>query len=365
MLVRSTSALVWRQSDDGQTVLPIYKESHSLKYSLVTILGLDPVVPTLPVRRTDMLQVILDLVTSNPGQKPIYPNYSWLSLGRFAQCPPQHQCYTSHTCHLTWLLWNCCTTAVPFRVLVLAHKSHQLGTPMHNWTDTLCWCESMWLTLWAMAISHCMLYTILLGLMPSHGLTGSFCHLICCHSTDRLLICWNSTDRLWWEVKPLTHQLELVGEWFYLSSKLTDRSLWDDTSWWVSDFTSHQTSTDACHLMDLQAPICRLWMLPLPTDFECCHSQQILDAANTDRLCMLPLPTDFTSSCAFPGTLPALSYHVLPHYRHAYPLTLLWDQQHHLDQCLRPNWLAYLALITPGMQTLPRKLHTPGLLLEL
>ena len=69
--------------------------------------------------------------------------------------------------------------------------------------------------------------------MPSRGLIGSFNHVMCCHSTDRLFICCHSTDRL------------LI----------------------------------CCHSTD------RLWLLPLRTDFGaaipltdfgCCHSRQTL-----------------------------------------------------------------------------------------
>ena len=84
-----------------------------------------------------------------------------------------------------------------------------------------------------------------------------------------------------------------------------------------------QTSTDACHLMDLQAqliiscatipltdfsyaaipmtdfsytaiPLTDFSYAAIPlTDFGCCHSRQTLVAATPDRLWLLPLPTDF------------------------------------------------------------------------
>ena len=44
--------------------------------ALVPILGLDPAVPTSPSQTHRYVAGHLNLVTSNPGRKPIYPNYS-------------------------------------------------------------------------------------------------------------------------------------------------------------------------------------------------------------------------------------------------------------------------------------------------
>ena len=47
----------------------------------------------------------------------------------------------------------------------------------------------------------------------------------------------------------------------------------------------------------------RLYMLPLPTDFTGCLSQQTLHAATPDRLYMLPLPLADSNSNLLPYTL--------------------------------------------------------------
>jgi hypothetical protein len=75
----------------------------------------------------------------------ILSTITWL----IAQCPPQHQCLPSHPCQLQWLLWDSHTDCLSILAPVL-----QLGIPLHNWTITLLWCHSLWLTIHAMAISH-------------------------------------------------------------------------------------------------------------------------------------------------------------------------------------------------------------------
>jgi len=85
-------------------------------------------------------------------------------------------------------------------------------------------------------------------------------------------------------------------------------------------------------------------MLPLPADLS--------NAATSGRLLALPLTADFTSSCAFPGTLPAVSY----------PCIATSCARMHLHSCGLDNMdptnvqdhtkLTCILDITPGMRTL-------------
>jgi hypothetical protein len=140
------------------------------------------------------------------------------------------QCYTSHTCHLTWLLW----IVVPR--LYLPH----IGTCRRTAADKV------------------------LAVVP---------RLISCHSTDRLLIC---------------------------------------------------------------CPSDRLWMLPLPADFDCCHSRQTLDCCHSRQ----------TLDAATPGRLWVVISHALPHYGHMHFHSCGLDN---IDGCSRPDLFASWHISTPGI----------------
>ena len=224
---------------------------HSRLYcALVSILGLDPAVPASPGQTHWYVAGLLPrlLLTVTPGHLPL--------------CPPQHQCYTAHTCRLTWMLWNLCTATVPAAYWYL-------------WTNHLNW-DLIWPT----------------------------CSLYCLQCHHFVIASSNFNWGLIWPPQPLLVRCTNLRLW--MLPLLTD-----------------------------------FGMLPFLTDFGCCHFRQTLVAATPDRLWFLSEPS-LTQ-------LPAVSYHALPHYGQAYPL--LWAWQHHLNRCLRPNWLALLAY-TPGMQTL-------------
>ena len=148
---------------------------------------------------------------------------------------------------------------------------------LHNWIITLLWCHSVWLTIHAMAISHC---------CRSHY--GNITLLPFTLSLDRRN--YSCIDLLLDPFNTLLMLLQpFAAAYFHDWANPLKIICFTVDSLWCSLVISYAATSG------------RL--------LTCCHFRQTFH--------MLPLPADFTSSCAFPGPLPAVSYHALPLHVHA------------------------------------------------
>ena len=71
-------------------------------------------------------------------------------FGQFALCPPQHQCYTCHTCQFQWLSCEIVVLTTYWYLPLYLDWAYLCTTEF----NTLHWCQSLWLTIQAMALSH-------------------------------------------------------------------------------------------------------------------------------------------------------------------------------------------------------------------